>query len=94
MLPGPFMFMWDICFMPALYHTATLFTGRWVAKFVALAGFATAGLWVRIQTSLKNTKMGDLSNEGWPTLQNKTPAATSPVEPDNGQFGLFEDDQP
>ncbi len=33
----------------------TDFTGRWVAKLVARL-LATAALWVRIQTSLKNTK--------------------------------------
>jgi hypothetical protein len=30
--------------------------GRWVAKFVAHL-LATAALWVRIQTSLSNTKL-------------------------------------
>jgi hypothetical protein len=34
--------------------------GRWVAKLVARL-LATAAYWVRIQTSLKNTKMGDIS---------------------------------
>jgi hypothetical protein len=34
--------------------------GRWVAKFVARQ-LTTAALWVRIQTSLKKTKKGDIS---------------------------------
>ncbi len=37
-------------------------TRRWVGKLVArLLVLATAALWVRIQTSLKNTKGGDIS---------------------------------
>jgi hypothetical protein len=35
--------------------------GRWVAKLVARL-LATAALWARIQTSLKNTKIVDISN--------------------------------
>jgi hypothetical protein len=34
--------------------------GRWVAKLIARM-LTTAGLWVPIQTSLKNTKMGNIS---------------------------------
>ncbi len=34
--------------------------GRWVVKLVASL-FATAALWGKIQTSLKNKKMGDIS---------------------------------
>jgi hypothetical protein len=34
--------------------------GRWVAKLIARL-LATAALWVQIQTSLKNAKMGDIS---------------------------------
>jgi hypothetical protein len=34
--------------------------GRWVAKLVAHL-LATAPLWIRIQTSFKNTKMGNIS---------------------------------
>ncbi len=33
-------------------------TGRWVAKLVVAHLLATAALWVQIQTSLKNTKLG------------------------------------
>ncbi len=36
-------------------------SGRWVAKLVARL-LAKAALWVQIQTSLKNTKMGDMAN--------------------------------
>jgi hypothetical protein len=39
---------------------AKLEKGRWMAKFVARL-IAMAALWVRIQTSLKTTKMGDIS---------------------------------
>jgi hypothetical protein len=83
--------------MTVRYHTATRFAGRWVAKFEALACFATAGLWVRIRTSLKNANGRHKQRSGQHTLQNKTlytPTPTSPVEQDNEQFGLFEDDQP
>ncbi len=42
--------------------TKTLTLGGWVAKSVPVARqLATAVLWVRIQTSLKNHKMGDIS---------------------------------
>ncbi len=34
--------------------------GRWMAKLVEHL-LATAALWFRIQTSLNNTKMGDIS---------------------------------
>jgi hypothetical protein len=34
--------------------------GRWVDRFLARL-FATVAIWVRIQTSLKNTKVGDIS---------------------------------
>jgi hypothetical protein len=36
--------------------------GRWVDKLVASL-LDTAAVWVRIQTSLKNTKMGDKSGQ-------------------------------
>jgi hypothetical protein len=36
-------------------------SGRWVAKLVARL-LAKAALWIRIQTSLKNTKMEDMAN--------------------------------
>ncbi len=39
--------------------------GRWVAKFVAHL-FATAALWVLIQTSIKKYKMGGKGKE-WQT---------------------------
>ncbi len=35
-------------------------SGRWAAKFIASL-LALAAIWVRIQTSLINTKMGDIS---------------------------------
>jgi hypothetical protein len=50
-----------------LYVRAKL--GRWVAKLVALL-LATAALWVRIQTSLKNTKWATYAKE-WPTHSSK-----------------------
>ncbi len=40
-------------------------SGRWVAKLVAYL-LATAALWVRIQTSLKNTNWATQAKE-WPT---------------------------
>jgi hypothetical protein len=40
--------------------------GRWVAKLVQARLLATAPLWVRIQTSLKNTKWAT-SAKDWPT---------------------------
>jgi hypothetical protein len=42
-------------------HCCTV-TGRWVAKLARL--LATAPLWIRIQTSFKNTKMGDIRKGG------------------------------
>ncbi len=42
-----------------------LWGGRWVATLVARL-FAAAALWVRIQTSLKNTKRATKAKE-WPT---------------------------
>ncbi len=41
--------------------------GRWVAKLVARL-LVTATLWVRIQTSLKKYKMGDISKKVANTL--------------------------
>jgi hypothetical protein len=35
-------------------------SGRWVAKSAERL-LASAALWIRIQTSVKNTKMGDIS---------------------------------
>ncbi len=55
------------------------------AKFVARL-LATAGLWVRIQTSLKIQNRRHKQRSGQHTLQNKTlhtPTRTSPTEPDN-----------
>ncbi len=40
--------------------------GRWVAKLEARLLVATAALWVRFQTSLKNTKWATKAKE-WPT---------------------------
>jgi|688.fasta_scaffold274881_1 hypothetical protein len=45
--------------------------GRWVAKLVARLR-VTAALWVRIQTSPKNTKMGDISKGVGNTLGQHT----------------------
>jgi hypothetical protein len=47
--------------------------GRWVAKFLARL-FATVAIWVRIQTSLKIQKNGDISKE-----MANTPARTQKI---------------
>ncbi len=55
--------------------TATAKSWRWVAKLIARL-LATAALWIRIQTSLKNTKWVTKAKE-WPTHYRKELVCTS-----------------
>jgi hypothetical protein len=56
-------------YLPLFGRWVAKLLGKWVARLVERV-LATAAFWVRIQTSLKNTKLAKLAKE-WPTLSSQ-----------------------